>query len=91
MLHGYMRTQRVVFRCGVLFWDQNRLEDWNVTRGADIEELGRWAAKLYTRYFGSLQKDCEEETRSRQIVEWTRSHVQITFDEFLAKQEGKGQ
>lgn len=35
-LYEYKWTQKVVFRCNVLFWDQDRLEEWDVTQWADI-------------------------------------------------------
>lgn len=83
--------KELVLSCGILFWDQSRLADWGLVDQGDVAEMSRQRVRQILApawyYEHSLQEDCEEETRSQQLVEWTRAFTQISFEEFLAKQD----
>ncbi|EUC28105.1 hypothetical protein COCCADRAFT_110003 [Bipolaris zeicola 26-R-13] len=90
---GDMMRRHLVWRVGMLFWDQSRLADWGMVDSSDVVTLGTQTAwrlgYMRRRYPYSLQRGHIEDTTSQQIVEWTRSHEQIDFEEFLARQLGQ--
>jgi hypothetical protein len=84
-----MLRQQLILRVGMLFWDQSRLADWNMVDQSDVMALGTQTAwrlgYMPQRHRYALRQDCKADT-SHQIVEWTRSREQISFEEFLARQ-----
>ncbi|EUC48503.1 hypothetical protein COCMIDRAFT_33986 [Bipolaris oryzae ATCC 44560] len=87
-----MMRRHLVWRVGMLFWCQSRLAGWGMVDSSDVVTLGRQTAwrlgYMRRRYPYSLQQGHIEDTTSQQTIEWTRSHEQINFEEFLARQLG---
>lgn len=88
-----MMRRQLVWRVGMLFWDQSRLAGWGMVDASDVVTLGTrtaWRLGYMRRWYPySLQRDRISDTTSQQIVEWTRNHEQINFEEFLARQLGQ--